>query len=149
MLFPHILPCASLPPVFLVICLYNKLAIKSVKCLSEFCDLLYQITWPWVGVGGNLWVTASLSEVQVTTWTCNWHQSSWRGSLKLPVYCCCSVAELCPTICNPMDCSTPGSPVLHYLPEFVETHVHWVGDVIQSSHPLPPLSPPAPSLSQH
>ena len=49
----------------------------------------------------NLWVTASWSEVQVTTWTCNWHQSSWRESLKLPAHCCCSVAELCPTIVIP------------------------------------------------
>ena len=87
----------------------------------------------------NLWVTASWSEVQVTTWTCNWHQSSWRESLKLPAYCCCSVAELCPTICDPMDCSTPGSPVLHYLPEFVQTHAHWVGDAASHfilCHPL-------------
>ena len=43
----------------------------------------------------------------------------------------CSVARLCPTPCDPMDCSTPGFPVLHYLPEFAETHVHWVGDAIQ------------------
>ena len=48
-----------------------------------------------------------------------------------------------------MDYSTPGSPVLHYLPEFAQTHVHWVGDTIQPSHPLSPPSPPAPSLSQH
>ena len=55
----------------------------------------------------------------------------------------------CPTLCNPMDCSTPGSPVLHHLPEFAQTHVHWVGDAIQPSHPLLPLSPPALNLSQH
>ena len=46
----------------------------------------------------------------------------------------------------PHDCSTPGFPVLHYLPEFAETHVHWVSDAIQSSHPLPPPSPPALNL---
>ena len=40
--------------------------------------------------------------------------------------CCCSVAKLCPTLCDPMDCSTPGFPVLHYLPEFAQTHVHSV-----------------------
>ena len=60
-----------------------------------------------------------------------------------------SVAQSCPTPCNPMDCSTPGFPVLHYLPEFAQTHVHWVDDVIQPSHPLSPLSPPALNLSQH
>ena len=49
-----------------------------------------------------------------------------------------------------MDCSMPGSPVLHYFPEFAQIHVHWIGDTIQSSHPLlPPLSPFAVNLSQH
>ena len=51
--------------------------------------------------------------------------------------CCCSVAKLCLTLCNSMDCSMPGSSVLHYLPEFAQIHVHWVGDAIKSSHPLP------------
>ena len=48
-----------------------------------------------------------------------------------------------------MNCRTPGSPVHHQLPEFTQTHVHWVGDVIQPSHPLPPTSPSAFNLSQH
>ena len=52
-------------------------------------------------------------------------------------------------LCNPMDCSTLGFTVHHYLPEFAETHVHWVGDAIQPSHPLLPPSPPAFNLSQH
>ena len=61
--------------------------------------------------------------------------------------CCCPVAKLCPTL-HPMDCSMPGYPVLHYFPEFVQTHVHWVGDGIWPSHPL--SSPSfAFSLSQH
>ena len=67
-------------------------------------------------------------------------------------YCCCcpcSVTKLCPTLCDPVNSSTPGSPVLHYLPEFAQTHVHWVSDAIQPSHPLSPPSPPAFSLSQH
>ena len=55
----------------------------------------------------------------------------------------------CPTLCNPINCSTPGFPVLHYLLELPQTHVHWVSDAIQLSHPLPPPSPPALSLSQH
>ena len=54
-------------------------------------------------------------------------------------FCCCSVAQSCPTLCDPMDCSTPGFPVLHYLPEFAQTHVHWVSDAIQPSPPLLPL----------
>ena len=52
---------------------------------------------------------------------------------------CCSVAKLCLTLCNRMDWSTPGFLVLHYLPEFAQTQVCWVGDAIQPSHPLPPL----------
>ena len=50
-----------------------------------------------------------------------------------------SVAQLCPTLCNPMDCSISGLPVHHQFPELTQTHVHWVGDVIQPSHPLSPL----------
>ena len=56
-----------------------------------------------------------------------------------------SVAQSCLTLCDPMNHSTPGLPVYHQLPEFTQTHVHWVGDAIQPSHPLSP-SPPAFSL---
>ena len=58
------------------------------------------------------------------------------------------ITKSCPTICNPMDCSTLGFPVLHYLLESVQTHVHWVGNAIQPSHPLSPPSY-ALNLSQH
>ena len=60
-----------------------------------------------------------------------------------------SVAQSCPTLDDPMDCSTPGLPVHHQLPEFTHTHVHRVGDAIQPSHPLSSPSPPAPNPSQH
>ena len=60
-----------------------------------------------------------------------------------------SSAQLCPILCNPMDCSTPSFPVHHQLPELVQTHVHQVGDAIQPSHPLSTPSPPAFNLSQH
>ena len=60
-----------------------------------------------------------------------------------------SVAQSCPTLCDPMNHSTPGLPVHHQLPEFTQTHVHRVGDAIQSSHPLSSPSPPAPNPSQH
>ena len=62
---------------------------------------------------------------------------------------CCSVTQSCPTLYDPMDCSTPGFPFLHRLLEFAQTHVHWVGDAIQPSHLLLPTSPPAFNLSQH
>ena len=60
-----------------------------------------------------------------------------------------SVTRLCPTLCDPMDCSTPGLPVHHHLLELTQTHVHGVGDAIQPSHTLWSPSPPAFNLSQH
>ena len=77
-----------------------------------------------------------------------------RGALKRMYYhvcktdCCCSVSQSCPILCDPMDCSILGFPVLHCLPEFAQTRVHWVEDAIQSSllcHPL--LLPPSIFLS--
>ena len=55
--------------------------------------------------------------------------------------CCCSVAQSCSTVCDPMGCSTPGFPVLHCLPEFAQTHVHWVGGALQLPCPVIPFSP--------
>ena len=60
-----------------------------------------------------------------------------------------SVAQSCLTLCDPMNCSTPGLPVHHQPPKFTQTHVHRVGDGIQPSHPLSSPSPPALNLSQH
>ena len=60
-----------------------------------------------------------------------------------------SVAQLCLTLCNPVNRSMPGLPVHHQLPEFTQTHAHRVGDAIQPSHPLLSPSPPAPHPSQH
>ena len=60
-----------------------------------------------------------------------------------------SVAQSCPTLCDPMNCSTPGLPVHHQLPEFTQIHIHRVSDAIQPSHPLSSPSPPAPNPSQH
>ena len=73
------------------------------------------------------------------------------------LFCCCPeyffsvvVQSLnCLTLCDPMDCRASGFPVLHCLPEFAQTSVHWVGDAIQPSHPLSSPSPPALSFSQH
>ena len=60
-----------------------------------------------------------------------------------------SVAQSCPTLCDPMDCSMPGLPVHHQLSEFTQTQVHWVGDAIQPSHSLSSPSAPTFNLSQH
>ena len=67
-------------------------------------------------------------------------------SRKCTIYLqCCSVAKLCLTLCDFMDCSTPGFLILHHLPELAQTHVHWVSDTIQPPHPL---SPPSSSCPQ-
>ena len=73
-------------------------------------------------------------------WYSNWTISSVQFS---------SVAHLCPTLCDPMNRSTPGLPVYHQLPEFTQTHVHRVSNAIQPSHPLSSPSPPASNPSQH
>jgi len=67
-------------------------------------------------------------------------------SSEIPVI---SGTQSCPTLCDPIDCSMPGFPVRHQLPELTQTHVHRVGDAIQKSHPLSSPSPPAFNLSQH
>ena len=74
---------------------------------------------------------------------------STLGKFSLQSSHCCSVANSCLTLCNPMNCSMPGSPVLHYLLEFAQIYIHWVSDSIQPSHPLLPPSPFAFNLSQH
>ena len=87
-------------------------------------------------------------------WKCGISTTGPQGKSRInfsshPCSCCyCSVTKSCLTLCDPMDCSTPGFPVFHYLPEFAQTHVHWIGDAIQPSHPLSSASPPALNLSQ-
>ena len=75
-----------------------------------------------------------------------WHSGN---PFSLLFDCCCSVAQSCLTLCDPVDCSTPSFPVLHYLPEIAQSYVHQVRDAIQPSHPLSSPSPPAFNLSQH
>ena len=85
----------------------------------------------------------------------------WFKHSKLPYLLCAHLvhrlnsfssvqfSQSCPTLCDPMNPSTPGLTVHHQRPEFTQTHVHWVSDAIQPSHPLSSPSPPAPSPSQH
>ena len=63
--------------------------------------------------------------------------------------CCCSVAQSCPSLCNPMNCIMPGFPILHHFLELAQTHTHQVDDAIKPSHPLSSHSPPAFNLAQH
>ena len=86
-----------------------------------------------------------------------WASSQWIAFMSLLNLQFCfyvnlqfsSFAQSCLTLCDPMNCSTPGLPVHHQLLEFTQTHVHWVGDAIHPSHPLSPPSPPALNLSPH
>ena len=70
----------------------------------------------------------------------------WKGPVRNQFS---SVVQLCPTLCDPMNCGTPGLPVHHQLSKFTQTHVPQVGDAIQPSHPLSSPSPSAPNPSQH
>ena len=102
---------------------------------------------------GNLWSYRDFLylDLVIVTWLCfKTHRTGHEnGCISLNTNCCCSVAPSCPTLCNHEDYSTPGLPVLHHLLEFVQTHVHWVRDAIQPSHPLSSPFPPALNLSQH
>ena len=71
-------------------------------------------------------------------------REAWQATVQFS-----SVAQLCPTLCDSMNCSKPGLPVHHQLPEFTQTHVHRVGDAIQPSHPLSSPFPPDFNLSWH
>ena len=73
----------------------------------------------------------------------------WMDSTLFLLLFSWSVAKLCPTLCDPMDCHTPGFPVFYYLPEFAQTHLDWVYYAIRQSHPLWPNSPSVFSLSQY
>ena len=75
--------------------------------------------------------------------------SALAPTIPLQQYSYSLVTQSCPTLCNPMDCSTPGLPVHHQPPEFTQTHLHWVSDAIQPFHPLSSPSPPTFNLSQH
>ena len=73
-----------------------------------------------------------------------------KGKITTNLYSACgSVPKSCSILCDPMNCSMPGFLVLHYLPEFAQTHVHRISDATQPSHPLSSPSPPAFNLSQH
>ena len=98
----------------------------------------------------------SLGATLVVQWLRLHFQCRGTGSIpgqgtEIPhaVLCCCSLTQSCPTLCDPMDCSRPGLPVLHHLPELAQTHVHRVGDAIETSGHLSSPSPPAFNLSQH
>ena len=94
---------------------------------------------------GRIWILRKFSSKPASTLFSLWHMFLLRSKN----CCCCSVANLCPTLCNPMDCSMTGFPVPHHLQEFAQVHVHCIGDAVQPYHPLTSSSPSAFNLSQH
>ena len=96
-------------------------------------------------------LSLNLKRIEIfTIWSLYlWNNSQYICILHNVLHQLSSVAQSCPTLCNPMNCSTPGLPVHHQLPEFTQIHVHLVGDVIQPSHPLSSPSPSAPNPSPH
>ena len=102
-------------------------------------------TW-WKWFDGDLTSPIDLRRVAAFSVWSAFYLLEQSGDFQAPSAQFSSVTQLCPTLCDPMNCSTPGIPAHHRFPEFNQTHVHWVGDAIQPSHPL---SPPAFNLSQH
>ena len=104
---------------------------------------------------GKLYISENQICLEYCWWTCTlvwplWN-TVWSFFKKLKIelaFCCwwCSVTKLCSAVCDSMASSTPSFPVLHYLLEFAQTHIHWVSDAIPPSHPLSPPSPPTLSL---
>ena len=112
------------------------------------------------GVGKDSWESLGLQGDQTSQYlrksTLNIHWKDWCwcwsfNTLVIIIFYVqfSSVPQSCPTLCDPMNCSTPGLSVHHQLPEFTQTHVHRVRDAIQPSHPLSSPFPPAPNPSQH
>ena len=129
------------------------LTIDSLCCSQR--DLIVLFCWAYFPVGQKNWILSPLGRAGL-----QWAQI--MKGFQIPQFLflylvifsdltlvdflrhCCSSTKSCPTLCNPMDCSMLDFPVLHHLPEFAQTHVHWVGDAIQPSHALSsPLSLPS------
>ena len=118
------------------------------RCFGE--NFVWRICWTGFGLNACFLL---LSCIRVASHSWGSNTSNFSITEVQLEKCMCknqfrSVAQSCPTLCDPMDCSTPGSLVLHELPELAQTHVHQVGDFIQPSHPLLSSSP-AFNLSQH
>ena len=137
--FNHVFCKVPVPVLFVVICHIPGTTI-SFFYFDPFCIVCF------------CWFSYVQSNDQHWVFTTFWAHSK---ALCMDYLISCltiqfsSVAHSCPTVCDPMNRSTPGLPVHHQLPEFTQTHVHHVSDAIQPSHPLSSPSPPAPNPSQH
>ena len=131
--------------------LYNHFLTSSSQCFTVFKVLSHSwfslgffLTELW-GIQGKYFINKETNKQRQTIQI---RKQKLRGLQSIMVQFS-SVAQSCPTLCDPMDCRMPGLPVHHQLPEFTQTHVHQVDDAIQPSHPLSSPSPPAFNLSQH
>ena len=114
-------------------CTLRKPKLKKIHVHNHYCSTItIATTWKHLSVLTNEWIKNM------------WYTYTIKYSVQFS-----SVTQSCPTLCNPMNLSTPGFPVHQQLPEFTQTHVHRVSDAIQPSHPLLSISPPAPYSSQH
>ena len=120
---------------------WTELSRYEIKITTWSKYQLVRMQEPWK-TGGFLFT----QHYKVTGWQT---PSLFYSPIASPVPQFSSVPQLCPTLCNPMNRSMPGLPVHHQLPEVTQTHIHWVSDAIQPSHPLSSPSPPAPNPSQH
>ena len=121
-------------------CASKRLRIKTnVESSPSFATYPVALGWTITLFLMSFNVRIHKNEVMIT--------SSWMNLSRS--YQFSSVTQSCPTLCDPMNCSTPRLPVHHHLPEFTQTHVHQVHDTIQPSHPRSSPSPPASNLSQH
>ena len=132
---------------------------KNIEVKGHFPHIIPKVLWYYIIRNTFGLVSGSCKKLpepsEFPEW---WNYLCYSSVQKFPEwwnYLCYSsvqfspVAQSCLTVCDPMDCSTPGLPVHHQLPEFTQTCVHWVHDAIQPSHPLSSPSPPAPNPSQH
>ena len=111
-------------------------------------QLIKRINKMWYIHKIDYYVAIKRNEVHITTWM-SLENIMLSERSQTHKYQFSSVTQSCPTLCDPMNRNMPGLPVHHQLPESTQTHVHWVRDAIQPSHPLTSPSPPALNLSQH
>ena len=119
----------------------------SGKYYYSNCVLFSRLFWPFRVPCNPIWIWGSVFLFLWKRLLGIWPELNWFCRSLWAIFS--SVAQSCPTLCDPINRSTPGLPVHHQLLEFTQTHVHWVGDAIQPSHPLSSASPPAPNPSQH
>ena len=140
-------PLAGLPP-----CLPACSAISDSLAPGLRCPWGYPATIEeWVTFSFSRASSQPRDQTHISCVSCIgrrilYHSATWESASLIQFS---PVAQSCPTLCHPMNRSTPGLPVHHQLPEFTQTHVHRVRDAIQPSHPLSSPFPPAPSPSQH